>query len=88
MDYQVDEYLVCSGAPQKPAAARQVLSEMDVQLITARAANVSEAEIAVECYLPMFDAAILLNHFPKARKYAVKSTKARSRKAGCPNGGP
>jgi tetratricopeptide (TPR) repeat protein len=68
MDYQVDEYLVCSGAPQKPAAARQVLSEMDVQLITARAANVSEAEIAVECYLPMFDAAILLNHFPKAQE--------------------
>jgi tetratricopeptide (TPR) repeat protein len=63
---QLDEHLVCGALPSSATEARQTLAEFGAVLVDARTRNASAGEIAVECYLPSFNAAIALNDLQRA----------------------
>ena len=66
MQLQLDEHLVCGALPSSATEARQTLAEFGAVLVDARTRNASAGEIAVECYLPSFNAAIALNDLQRA----------------------
>ncbi|MFM1550727.1 MAG: hypothetical protein ACKJSG_15080, partial [Lentisphaeria bacterium] len=66
MQLQLDEHLVCGALPSSAAEAHQILAEFSAELVAARTRNASDGELAVECYLPSFNAAIALNDLQRA----------------------